>query len=183
MKIINIIFIVLVIVMLGVLLYLLISSAIKTKKVIAEESIGEESSSSNGISSTDNTDNKDLKVYRYPELTFNKNNKNIPIGINPNLSDCKSDVLKYDEINLNSLKESAFKLEIDSENDPIPYIKPKKLKKVTTYMDLPGYKTYNLLDLNKYELKENNNGLISYVELEKDESFKAQNSLIIRKNK
>lgn len=179
MKIINIIFIILIIIMLAALLYLIISSAIKTDKVIEEE---------NNTTITEDTINQVntdeyLKTYRYPNLNFNRNNKNIPIAINPNLSDCKSDVLNYDEINLNSLKQSALEspLEIESENDAIPYKKPKTLKKITTYMDLPGYKSYNLLDLNKYELKENNNGLISYVELDKDETFKAHNSLIIRK--
>jgi hypothetical protein len=172
--------------MLSALLYLIISSALKTKEVIAEENNAKLESSS--LIETF-TDDGYLKTYRYPDLTFNKNNKNIPIAINPNLSECKSDVLNYDEINLNSLKQSALEspldiqLEIESENDVIPYKKPKTLKKVTTYMDLPGYKSYNLLDLNKYELKNNNNGLISYVELDKDETFKAHNSLIIRKDK
>ena len=97
MKIINIIFIILTIIMLSALLYLIISSALKTKEVIAEENNAKLESSS--LIETF-TDDGYLKTYRYPDLTFNKNNKNIPIAINPNLSECKSDVLNYDEINL-----------------------------------------------------------------------------------
>ena len=48
MKIINIIFIILTIVMLSALLYLIISSALKTKEVIAEEINAKAESSSNG---------------------------------------------------------------------------------------------------------------------------------------
>jgi hypothetical protein len=84
--------------MLSALLYLIISSALKTKEVIAEENNAKLESSS--LIETF-TDDGYLKTYRYPDLTFNKNNKNIPIAINPNLSECKSDVLNYDEINLN----------------------------------------------------------------------------------
>ena len=54
----------------------------------------------------------------------------------------------------------------------------KNIKNIVTYLELPGYKSYNLVDLNKFELKDNNSGLVNYVELKKNESIKASNSLI-----
>jgi hypothetical protein len=90
-------------------------------------------------------------------------------------------VLDYDEIDFNEIKKNSndakrlFEIEEKTFN---PKIKLTKLPYVRTYMDLPGYKAYNLEALNSMELKDNNYGLINYNELKLNERFKAKNSLI-----
>ncbi len=101
---------------------------------------------------------------------------NYPVYINPNASKaCKSIVQDFDEIDLNEIKKQDSKIDEILIEKPI---KNKKLVKVTTYLESPWYKSYNLEDLNKYELSDNNNGLINYVPNNPKESFKAKNSLI-----
>jgi hypothetical protein len=90
-------------------------------------------------------------------------------------------VADYDEIDLNIVKKNALDTKIDLETEQKTFNPKDKLKKipyVRTYMDLPGYKPYNLESLNSMELKDNNHGLINYNELKSDERFKAKNSLI-----
>ncbi len=126
-----------------------------------------------------------IGLFRYPKLVLNKNNINNPTDINPNACD-KNLVMDYDEINLNSIKENVYDKFYDSikqktfnikseENDEI---KKKTLTYVTTYINLPGYKGYNIEDTNRFELKKNNSGLINYVKLKDNETFKAHNSVI-----
>ena len=90
-------------------------------------------------------------------------------------------VADYDEIDLNIVTKNALDTKIDLETEQKTFNPKDKLKKipyVRTYMDLPGYKPYNLESLNSMELKDNNHGLINYNELKSDERFKAKNSLI-----
>ena len=102
---------------------------------------------------------------------------NNPVYINPDASkSCKSLVQDFDEIDLDEIKKQDNK--IDEINDIINNKKIKKLEKITTYLESPWYKSYNIEDLNKYELSDNNKGLINYVGLGPKESFKAKNSLI-----
>jgi hypothetical protein len=126
-----------------------------------------------------------IGLFRYPNLVLNKNNINNPTDINPNACD-KNLVMDYDEINLNSIKENVYDKFYDSikqktfninsvEDDEI---KKKTLTYVTTYINLPGYKGYNIEDVNKYELKKNNSGLINYVKLKDNETFKPHNSIV-----
>jgi hypothetical protein len=95
--------------------------------------------------------------------------------------DEKTIVLDYDEINLDVVKKESLDIKIELETEQ-KLINPKeiltKLPKITTYMDLPGYKAHNIELLNKFELKENNYGLIDYNNLEENERFKAKNSII-----
>ncbi len=95
--------------------------------------------------------------------------------------ECTNIVMDYDEINLNYIKSNPLdiKLEKETEQKPINLNKIKKIPIVRTYMDLPGYKSYNLEDLNSMELKDNNYGLINYNELKQNEIFKQENSLIL----
>jgi hypothetical protein len=135
-------------------------------------------------------DEYEIKLFRLPKLVLNKNNKNNPTAINPTECD-KNMVMDYDEVNLNSIKTNRYekldnntiqKLFSINQEDFIDSEEPNKVKLnyVTTYINLPGYKAYNIQDINKFELKENNNGLVNYVKLKENESFKPYNSLIIR---
>ena len=93
----------------------------------------------------------------------------------------KTLVADYDEIDLNIIKKNALDSKIDLETEQKTFNPKDKLKKipyVRSYMDLPGYKAYNLESLNSMELKDNNRGLINYNELKSNERFKAKNSLI-----
>ncbi len=152
----------------------------KKKKIIKQEEIKEEDIK-------EIKENKELQIglFRYPKLVLNKNNINNPTDINPNACD-KNLVMDYDEINLNSIKENVYDKFYDSikqktfnikseENDEI---KKKTLTYVTTYINLPGYKGYNIEDTNRFELKKNNSGLINYVKLKNNDTFKANNSVI-----
>ncbi len=121
-----------------------------------------------------------IGLSRYPKLILNKNNKNNPIDINPNACE-KNLVMDYDEVNLNSVKENIYdKLDKDTEQKEFNIFEenPKELKYVTTYINLPGYKGYNIEDTNRFELKKNNSGLINYVKLKDNETFKPHNSVI-----
>jgi hypothetical protein len=111
------------------------------------------------------------------------NNFNIPIAIGLEESKCgnKSFIKDYDEIDLNLIKTNSLDMQIELETKQKPIIPKEKifnLPKITTYMDLPGYKASNIEILNNYELKENNHGLINYTELRENERFKPKNSLI-----
>jgi len=133
-------------------------------------------------------DKKDIKdkkesqigLYRYPKLVLNKNNKNNPTDINPNACE-KNLVMDYDEVNLNSIKKNTYDV-LDKYTQQIEFNifeeNPKQLKYVTTYINLPGYKSYNIEDTNRFELKKNNSGLINYVKLKDTETFKPHNSVI-----
>jgi hypothetical protein len=129
----------------------------------------------------------------YLIMTFNKISKPIEIIkikqevkeeeiIIPKPKTCEQTiVLDYDEINLNELKKNSLETKIDLETQQKafdPRIKLTKVPYVRTYMDLPGYKGYNLELLNNLELKDNNNGLINYNKLKENERFKAKNSLL-----
>jgi len=129
----------------------------------------------------------------YLIMTFNKISKPIEIIkikqevkeeeiIIPKTKTCdQTIVLDYDEINLNELKKNSLETKIDLETQQQafdPRIKLTKVPYVRTYMDLPGYKGYNLELLNNLELKDNNHGLINYNELKENERFKAKNSLL-----
>jgi hypothetical protein len=105
-----------------------------------------------------------------------------PPNINIKKEECQQTlVLDYDEIDFNEIKKNSkeskniFEIEQKTFN---PKIKLTKIPYVRTYMDLPGYKAYNLESLNSMELKDNNYGLINYNELKSNERFKAKNSLI-----
>jgi hypothetical protein len=180
MQFINIIFIILTIIIFIIIIYLFIFLPNQLNKTVVDPI----SSIINEIKPTKIDFNKDdLNKYKYPDLVPNKDMKNIPIDINPNA--CKNIVMDYDEINLNSVKSDAEKMDIDitkhTEQKLINMDKDKKtleLTKVTTYMGLPGYKPYNIQDTNNYELKENNNGSTNYIKLKDTESFKPCNSLI-----
>ncbi len=90
-------------------------------------------------------------------------------------------VAEYDEIDLNIIKKNSLDSKIDLETEQKTFNPKDKLKKipyVRSYMDLPGYKAYNLESLNSMELKDNNYGLINYNEIKSNERFKAKNSLI-----
>jgi hypothetical protein len=178
MEFINIIFILLTIVIIAVIIYLFAFLPSNITKPV-----------DNIITSTNNIEGKiifnndDFKKYKYPPLVPNLDNKNIPKDINPNA--CKNMVMDYDEINLNSVKSDAQKLDLDitkhTEQKSINMNKDNKtleLTRVTTYMGLPGYKPYNIQDTNNYELKENNNGSTNYIKLKDNEAFKPCNSLI-----
>ena len=177
MDFINIIFIILTIIIFIIIIYLFVflPNNLVTKNIVTP-------GVSKYIEEKTKIDfNKDpFKKYKYPELVPNLDNKNIPIDINPNA--CKNMVMDYDEINLNSVKSDAEKMDLDitkyTEQKLININKPFELKKVTTYMGLPGYKGYNIQDTNNYELKENNNGSTNYIKLKDDEAFKPFNSLI-----
>jgi hypothetical protein len=120
----------------------------------------------------------------------NKNSKkenftqhfNIPVAINPDVcAEDKTIVMDYDEINLNTIKTNSLDMKIELETEQKPIILKEKLynlPKVTTYMELPGYLASNIELFNKYELKENNYGLINYTELKDNERFRPKNSLI-----
>ncbi len=108
-------------------------------------------------------DEYEMKLYRYPKLLLNNNNKNNPIAINPTECD-KNMVMDYDEVNLNSIKINKYeKLDNNTKQnlfsingeDFVNSEEPNKvnLKYVTTYINLPGYKAYNIQDTNKFELK------------------------------
>jgi hypothetical protein len=110
-------------------------------------------------------------------------NFNIPIAINLEQSKCdkKTFVKDYDEIDLNLIKKNSLDMQIDFETAQKPIIPKEKifnLPKITTYMDLSGYKPSNIELLNQYELKDNNYGLINYTELNENERFRPKNSLI-----
>jgi hypothetical protein len=180
MDFINIIFIILTIIIFIIIIYLFIFLPNQLNKKVVDPI----SPNINEIKPTKIDFNKDdFDKYKYPDLVPNKDNKNIPIDINPNA--CKNMVMDYDEINLNSVKSDAEKLDIDiSKHTEQKLIKmdkdnkPLELTKVTTFMGLPGYKPYNIQDTNNYELKENNNGSTNYIKLKDTESFKPCNSLI-----
>jgi predicted Holliday junction resolvase-like endonuclease len=133
-------------------------------------------------------DKKDIKdkkesqigLYRYPKLVLNNNNINNPTDINPNACE-KNLVMDYDEVNLNSIKKNTYDV-LDKYTQQIEFNifeeNPKQLKYVTTYINLPGYKSYNIEDTNRFELKKNNSGLINYVKLKDTETFKPHNSVI-----
>ena len=90
---------------------------------------------------------------------------------------CEDNLMNFDEINLNEIKKIHSDTIFEEEKPRHKFLN-KKIDYVNTYMELPGYKSYNIVDLNKFELKDNNRGLINYVILKKDEAFKASNSLI-----
>jgi hypothetical protein len=178
MDFINIIFIILTIVIFVVIIYLF---------VFLPTNLSNKVNISTDVSKYIDTKPKidfnkdDFKKYKYPELVPNLDNKNIPIDINPNA--CKNIVMDYDEINLNSVKSDAEKLDLDITKHTEQKLininnKIQELTRVTTYMGLPGYKGYNIQDTNNYELKENNNGSTNYIKLKDTESFKPLNSLI-----
>ena len=182
MQFINIIFIILTIIIFIIIIYLFIFLPNQFNKTVNNPI----STIINEIKPKINFNKDDLNKYKYPELVPNLDNKNIPIDINPNA--CKNMVMDYDEINLNSVKSEAEKMDIDitkhTEQKLINMDKDKKtlelteLTMVRTYMGLPGYKPYNIQDTNNYELKENNNGSTNYIKLKDTESFKPCNSLI-----
>ena len=90
-------------------------------------------------------------------------------------------IVDYDEIDLNIVTKNALDTKIDLETEQKtfnPKDKITKIPHVRTYLELPGYKAYNLESLNSMELKDNNYGLINYNELNSNERFKAKNSLI-----
>ena len=107
----------------------------------------------------------------------NKNTDNTPTKEN-----CEQTIIAdYDEIDLNIVTKNALDTKIDLETEQKTFNPKDKIKKipyVRTYLELPGYKSYNLESLNSMELKDNNYGLINYNELNSNERFKAKNSLI-----
>lgn len=109
-------------------------------------------------------------------------NFNISVSINPDIcSEEKTIIMDYDEIDLNTIKQNSLDIKIELETAQKPIIlkeKIYKLPKVTTYMELPGYMAANFDIVDKYELKENNRGLINYSELKENERFRPRNSLI-----
>ncbi len=144
----NIILIFLVIIVIFLVLYLIITFLFKSKPTVKEEII------------------KPKDIVKTPIVK----------------EECQQTlVLDYDEIDFNEIKKNSndakrlFEIEEKTFN---PKIKLTKLPYVRTYMDLPGYKAYNLEALNSMELKDNNRGLINYNELKSNERFKAKNSLI-----
>ena len=126
-----------------------------------------------------------IGLYRYPKLILNKNNINNPIDINPTACE-KDQVMDYDEVNLNKIKENVYDKFYDSikqktfnnNSEEDVEKKKKELTYVTTYMNMPGYKAYNIEDTNRFELKKNNTGLINYVKLKDNEIFKPHNTVI-----
>ena len=121
-----------------------------------------------------------IGLFRFPQLVLNKNNINNSTDINPN--SCDDDLkMDYDEVNLNLIKKNIYdKLDKSTEQPKFNIYEeaPNTLKYVTTYINLPGYKGYNIEDTNRFELKKNNSGLINYVKLKDTETFKPHNSVI-----
>lgn len=106
----------------------------------------------------------------------------IPKNLNPIVcSEEKTFIMDYDEIDLDIINKDSLdmKIELETIQKPIfPKKKIYKLEKVTTYMDLPGYKASNFEIIDKYELKDNIRGLINYSELKNNNRFMPKNSLI-----
>jgi hypothetical protein len=122
---------------------------------------------------------KKTELITLPDISGTPVGAIVPI-VEPKICD-RTAVLDYDEINLNELKKNSLDTKIDLETQQKtfdPRTKLAEIPRVRTYMDLPGYKAYNLELLNSLELKDNNHGLINYNELKENERFKAKNSLL-----
>ncbi len=173
--------IIVIVIIFSIIIYLLFLNS-KNKKIVKKEIKQEiqEIQEKKEIQEIEKIKEPQIGLSRYPKLILNKNNKNNPIDINPNACE-KNLVMDYDEVNLNSVKENIYdKLDKDTEQKEFNIFEenPKELKYVTTYINLPGYKAYNIEDTNRFELKKNNNGLINYVKLKDNETFKPHNSVI-----